>query len=481
MRIAFVSANQEDMPDRVLPIGLLYVMANIPSRHEKALIDLCFEKDPTKTLGEKLMAFQPDLVAIGLRNIQNSDYSGTQNNIRYYQSLIAAVRSTTQAPIVLGGGGFSVIAAGLMETLRPDFGIAGEGEENFPLLLQALETKTTDFSTIPSLYYFQNNLVKNNPAREGFLTLDALNPPDRSQLDPRYYSDAAIDSLQTKRGCPLKCEYCTYPIIEGKSIRQRDPEAIVDEFFQAIEAHHDLKHFFVVDSVFNLPPKHAKAICRAMIRRNFKTPWTCYANPLGFDEELAELMAQAHCVGMEIGSDSGCDDVLDNLKKGFSTTQIREISALSKEAGLKDCHTFILGTRGETLDHVFRTLDFIIDMNPYAAILMVYTDDDEAINPEIKAQRKIFKDEILNLLQAKKLEFPRWIIPPLGTNFDRRLFAMLRRQGLSGPLWQHITLADGDASESLPNVGRLAHKAPTSVPQRPTASETKTRSLRVIS
>ena len=66
---------------------------------------------------------------------------------------------------------------------------------------------------------------------------------------------------------------------------------------------------------------------------------------MAFDDELAELMVRAGAVGMEIGSDSGCDEILDRLRKGFHTDKIARLSRIPKAHGLKDCHSFILGTR----------------------------------------------------------------------------------------------------------------------------------------
>ncbi len=442
MKIAFVSANRERLPDQVVPLGLLYVIASTPDHHQKVLWDLCFEEQPGEHLTEKLRAFQPDLVALGLRNIQNSDYSGTIDNLNFYASMMATIRAHSKAKVVVGGGGFSIIPRGLMERLRPDYGLSGEGEQGFPALIAALEAGTTDLSGVGNLHYFKEGALISNPPPSGFLDLNQLPGPDRSLVDPRYYEQVGIESVQTKRGCPLRCEYCTYPVIEGRSIRQRDPEAVVTEMFHAAEVNPKLNHFFVVDSVFNLPPKHAKAICRSMVRRGFKVPWTCYANPLGFDQELAELMAEAGCVGMEIGSDSGCDEVLLRMKKGFTTQAIRTIHQLSAQAGLRDCHTFILGTGGETLEQVQRTIDFIIELDPYGAILMAWTDDDEALDPTLRAERAVLRDQILELLRQKQHEFPRWIIPPLSVNFDLRLFGMLRKMGMHGPLWQHVKRID---------------------------------------
>jgi radical SAM superfamily enzyme YgiQ (UPF0313 family) len=109
-------------------------------------------------------------------------------------------------------------------------------------------------------------------------------------------------------------------------------------------------------------------VCRELIARSWATPWTCYANPLGFDREFAELARAAGCAGMEIGSDSGCDEVLARLRKGFTTAHIRDLHERCKDAGIPDCHTFILGTRGETLEDVRRTLAFAEDLAPWSAI-----------------------------------------------------------------------------------------------------------------
>jgi radical SAM superfamily enzyme YgiQ (UPF0313 family) len=328
----------------------------------------------------------------------------------------------------------------LMAHLRPDFGISGEGERAFPELLDAIQGRPERLSGIGNLHRFEDGELVSNPPPGSFLDMDDLAEPDRSLVEPRYYERYGIDSIQTKRGCPLLCEYCTYPQIEGRVGRVRDPAAVADEMARALDARPNTRHFFVVDSVFNLPKSHAKQVCRELIGRGWTLPWTCYANPLGFDRELADLAKAAGCAGMEIGSDSGCDDVLARLRKGFGVDQIRALHDLCKAAGIPDCHTFILGTRGETLDHVRRTLDFIVDLDPFGAILMLWVDDEEALDPELRKRRQAFRERIAAILLERKEQYPHWIVPPLGINFDPNLFRRLRRAGLSGPLWQHIRL-----------------------------------------
>ncbi len=437
MRVAFVSGNRELLPDAAIPIGILSVIANLPKRHESTLIDLCFEDAPAEALAKSLGAFEPDVVALGMRNIQNADYSGTSNTLAYYDELIGVIRSTTEAPIAIGGAGFSVMPAELMKRLLPDFGISGEAEEAFPALLDRLEAGL-GFDGIGNLHRLEGGDVISNRPAPGFLDMSTLSPGDRSLVDSRYYERFGIESLQTKRGCPLRCDYCTYPIIEGRVGRVREPAAIVDELFASLEQQPATSHVFMVDSVFNLPKGHAKAVCREMIDRRVAIPWTCYANPLGFDLELAELMAEAGCAGMEVGADSGSDEILTRLRKGFTTEQIRNLHRLAAQVGIPDCHAFILGTPGETFDDVLRTLDFIIDLDPFSAILMAWVDDAEALDSEAAREREKLRESILKRLEEHKSEFPWWSIPALGVNYDAKLFDLLRANGYDGPLWRHI-------------------------------------------
>src|SRR5262245_12136107 len=438
VRIAFVSGNREKLPDAVIPLGVLYVMASTPDHHEKLLVDLCFEARPVEALRRCLTAFRPDLVALGMRNIQSNDYSGIGDNLAYYGRLIAAIRGVSATPIVMGGAGFSVMPRELMERLRPDYGISGEAERAFPALVEALEGDTSRLARIGSLHRIAGGEVISNLPERDFLDMNRLAVPDRRLVDPRYVERYGIDSIQTKRGCPLRCEYCTYPLIEGRVGRTREPAAVVDEMFRVLEEQPDTRHLFIVDSVFNLPKAHAKAVCRVLIARGWRGTWTCCATTLGFDREFAELARAAGCAGMEIGSDSGCDEVLTRLRKGFTVEQIRALHRLCSEVGIPDCHTFILGTRGESLDDVRRTLDFVLDLDPYSAILMIWVDDYESLDAGLRRERRRLRQRVEELLLGLDPRPSTWAIPPLGINFDPGLFRRLRQAGLHGPLWQHM-------------------------------------------
>ena len=443
MKIAFLSANREQLPEPVIPLGLLYVMEACPPGHETELWDVCFEEDRHAYVRERVDAFEPDLVAVGIRNLQNADYTDFRSNMGFYTALIETLRASTDAPIVVGGSGFSVLPEGLMGVLRPDYGIAGEGEGVFPLLVERIGSGAP-VTDLGGLLHFVDGEQRRNPPAPAFLTLDQVAPPDRSRLDTRYYDFGGVDSLQTKRGCVLKCDYCTYPIIEGARSRVRDPKKVADELEQLIALHPEVQHVFLVDSVFNLPIRHAKEVCREFVRRGNGMAWTCYANPIAFDAELAGLMAEAGCAGVEVGADSGVDAILRRLKKGFDTEAIRRMHRLCGEAGLLDCQTFILGTEGETLDDVARTLDFVEELDAHASIIMSWVDDHEALDDDYADERRQFRDRVNTILAERARDHTRWILPQLGVMFDAKLSRVLHRLGLAGPLWLNIHLAEGD-------------------------------------
>jgi len=455
MRIVFVSANRETLPDPVVPLGLLSVMGATPAGHERHLVDLCFEQDPVGAIGERLRSLKPDLVAIGLRNVQSSDYAGTDANLAYYGELAAAVRAATSAPLVVGGGAFSVMPRTMMDRLRPDFGVEGEGEVAWPMLVDALASGGP-VGAIPGLHRMVDGVSQAVPRTASFPALDSLPPPDRTAADPRYFEQTGTANIQTKRGCPLLCSYCTYPQIEGRAVRMRSPAAVAGEMRRTAAMHPAVRHFFIVDSVFNVPPDHAAAVCDAMVDAGLRIPWTCYATPLGFTRTLADKMVRAGCAGAEIGTDSGCDEVLQRLRKGFDTAAVRRMARECRDAGLPDCHTFVLGTPGESLDDVRRSLDFVVDLDPFAAILMIWTDDASAGAPADPARVRL-RGEIEGLLRERAEDFPRWIVPSLRIHYDLRVFAVLRRRGVAGPLWEQIKLV-------APTGGRRTPPRPRGAP-----------------
>ncbi len=436
VRVAWIAANREQLPDPVVPIGLLQVAAALADRHELLHLDLCFEEDPVSSAVGFVGDARPDLVAIGLRNLHDNDWGPPDAAIRALAALVAALREVTGAPILLGGGGFSVLPGPLLEATGADFGIAGEGEVAAGLLLDALEAGG-DPASVPGVWRLVEGRAVRPSRPAPAADLEALPIVDRRLVDRRHHLSTGIESVQTHRGCPLTCAWCTYPDIEGRFARLRPPAKVVEEFLHIRATAPEVNHVFVVDSVFNLPRRHAMEVCRALAEHGSPLPWTCYLNPLGLTPQLARAMHDAGCVGAEMGVDSGHDAVLKRLRKGFDTRRIREACAIARDAGIKVCPTWLLATPGETMDEVRTTLEFAASLPSDAQIFMVWNDASHAVEPLSPDQRSL-REATLDLLRQVARSHPHWIVPPLRHRFNVHLFRSLRRRGFTGPLWQHL-------------------------------------------
>jgi hypothetical protein len=154
MKVLLISPNLSTTPSPVYPIGLDYVAGMISPPHEVKIIDL-LEKHSLESLAGLIRDFGPRLIGLSIRNVDNMEALETKTYVNGYQQLISAIREMTSAEIILGGSGFTIFPAELMEALDADYGIVGDGEP-FMLLLHAVETHA-DASCIPGV------MVKGKP------------------------------------------------------------------------------------------------------------------------------------------------------------------------------------------------------------------------------------------------------------------------------------------------------------------------------
>lgn len=437
MRVLLVSANREKLPSPVVPLGLLQVASSLRDAHTVELCDLCFEEAPHERLAERIAAFAPDVIGIGIRNLHTNAYDDTEVLIGEYTALVTVVRAHTRAPIVLGGSGFSLQAESLLARIGGDYGIVGEGERAMRTVVDTLAAgaRPAPLSWAASA---GAGLVRGPITREIRTgpergELDRLPPAARDLVDPRYYEWDGTDNVQTKRGCAFECTYCDYPDLEGRKVRVRDPEAIADEMLARSRVP-GITHAFVVDSVFNVPRSHALAVCAALEARGVPLPWVCYASPVNFDDELIAAMARAGCVGVEIGSDSGTERVLTALRKPFGLPEIFRARELFVSHRVHDCHTFVLGAVDETVDEARETLEMVDRLDPDVAAFIVFMEDREAQS----VHRARDRDALLQMLADEAPKRPGWVVPELGIRFGGKLARYVQRAKLRGPSWLHL-------------------------------------------
>ena len=270
----------------------------------------------------------------------------------------------TEAPVVVGGVGFSIFAKEIVEYTGADFGIRGDGERAIVELIQQLRQGRKS-SEVPGLIWREDGRIRSNPAAWPSPISLGTNRDFVDNLS--YFKKGGQCGLETKRGCNRRCIYCADPLAKGRELRLRAPSEVADEIQSLLSQGIDVLHF--CDSEFNIPRSHAAAICDELNRRRLgkRIRWYAYMSVTPFDEELAHKMAQAGCAGVDFTGDSACPAMLQTYRQQHNKDDLACTVRICQANGIVVMIDLLLGGPGETPQTVQETIDFIKKINPECA------------------------------------------------------------------------------------------------------------------
>jgi radical SAM superfamily enzyme YgiQ (UPF0313 family) len=451
MKLLLISPNVEFLPDPIFPLGLAYIAAALKRREiDHRILDLCFVTDVEADISAEIASYQPDIIGLSLRNLDNVSYPQYTSYLPFYREVMDIIRRHSDSRIILGGSAFSLMPQDIFTYLDADFGIVGEGERAIIKLLERIEAAQKTGEKLEKYILLDRDV--------GVIRkLDEYPAPDRSGIDnDAYLKFGGMGNIQTKRGCPFDCIYCTYPIIEGQNVRLRSPRHVCDEIESLIDI--GINNVFIVDNEFNFPVEHAQFVCHEIIRRKLNIKWSGYANPKFIQPKLVALMRDSGCTGIEFGSDAAEPFMLKQMGKAFTLEEMNRASMVCHRSGLSFCHSLLIGGPGETMETVQRTFDAILAMSPTAVVCMVgirvfpgtrlfeiarkegsIQTDQNLLEPCFYLSPAI-KDMILLFVEAFSKEHPTWIFPGMAININRTLQKKIRRLGARGPLWEYMKM-----------------------------------------
>ncbi len=274
---------------------------------------------------------------------------------------------------MIGGSAVNVSPADCFDYLEADYAIVGEGEEAMVRLLAALGG-AEPLAEVPGLLIRgrrsdkllpildTGRLAKGEPLTGRALVHDFDGAP-RSRayrwVDlEKYAAHGAPYSIQTKRGCALKCSYCVYNNIEGHAYWRRSGKNVVDEIEEVVREY-GVRRVDFVDSTFNLPLYHAREILDELASRALPVELsTMGLNPAGVTRDLILAMKRAGFKNVMCTPESASDVTLKTLNKGFQKHAVVRAAEALRDAGMPTYWFFMLGAPGETLDTVRETLEF---------------------------------------------------------------------------------------------------------------------------
>ena len=425
MKVLLVATNQADrfmdsMVVRPVPIGLAYLAASVDEeRHTLKVLDLMFADDAVAEVADAVSEFEPDLIGMSIRNLDNQSSLNPVWNLPAVRDIIERIRQLSDATTLIGGPAFSIMPAECLDYVGADLGIAGDAAEAFATLVERLETGA-DYRDIPGIVYRDDANDGEIVASEGRFTSSFHRAPRLDLLDMRAYNGSGFGV-----GVVTKLAQAYYPTpgadFNGGDWRIREPSEVVDEI-RALDNDFGINKVFFIDSGFNIPAEHAKATCRAIIDAGLRVRWNSYVRPSDdADAELMGLMKESGCSLALMAEGGRGGEGLDDRLAGLD-----RMAELCREANLPFTMNMTFGEPGDTESSVEQKLDFLKRVDAAFSVLRVGTRvlpntavaqtalREGLIESESELMRPTFytdagvRDWIADRLREEAAEYPRW-------------------------------------------------------------------------
>ncbi|MGE5273995.1 MAG: B12-binding domain-containing radical SAM protein [Verrucomicrobiota bacterium] len=331
-------------------LGIAYVAASLRAAgHAVRVIDGKLERLTVEDVAARVRDDRPDLVGLTSMTVEFPRAADIARRIK---------RERQKLPIVVGGAHVNAVGQGALDECAAfDFACVGEGER---LACELAETIACggDSSRIPGLVSRRGRELVAGPPRPFLEDYDAL-PFPAWDLFPRVL---AIPLL-THRGCPFRCVFCSHN--SGVTPRYRSPANVLAEIEQDLERYRP-KRIRIEDETFGLHMGRTKEILEGIVARGFQQRVHFHAQTRvdRVDEEFIRLLRAANFDMLEVGVESGNEEILRSIRKGITLEQVENAVALAKTAGLRVWCKFILGHPNETPATIRDTIDYIAKLNP---------------------------------------------------------------------------------------------------------------------
>jgi anaerobic magnesium-protoporphyrin IX monomethyl ester cyclase len=368
------------------PLNLMYLGAAL----ESASFTVKIIDDDLKRMGAEGVAriverINPLIVGI----------TATTATIKTSLEYVRAIKNRLPEVLtVIGGPHPTFLPVDTLKDCRDlDVVVMGEGEATIVDLAEACE-RGGCLDGVAGITYRTGDRIKTTGPRALIEDLDSIPFPARHLVPFRDYETSSQDAggMITSRGCVYPCRYCSSSLIMGKKFRFRSPENVVDEVEELVEVYglHDIAF---LDDTFMLHRPRARKISEEIQRRNLDVSFVTSSRVDMVQESLLRDLKAAGMSTIYYGVESGCQRVLDMMKKGITVKQAEDAVRVTKKLGVDVITSFILGYPGEKPAEMDRTIDFSIKLDPdYSQYSILTPFPGTPIYAELKSQGLIEDD-----------------------------------------------------------------------------------------
>ena len=350
------------------PVGVAYLAAVLEKNgYEVMVLDCPALKMTYSKIEQEIRRFEPDIVGITSVTATFSSALKVARTIK---------ESYPRALIVFGGPHVTIMdEQSLREQKEVDVIVRGEGEQTIVDLARCVsDSGVKSIDKVAGITFRKNGQIVRTPDRPFIQNLDELPYPAYHYFPLRKYRIFGKLGLPmiTSRGCPLQCTFCLVPRIAGNDFRARNVKNVVDEIEWMKDQY---KPDFITfnDDIFTFNKERVLDFCSEIKRRNIKLPWDCQTRVDCVSKEILGKMKAANCQLVNFGAESGCQKMLDAMRKGTTVHQNEIAIKWTKGAGLSVAMSLIVGYPGETKESLKQTFDFIRKAEPDDVYLYLAT------------------------------------------------------------------------------------------------------------
>jgi anaerobic magnesium-protoporphyrin IX monomethyl ester cyclase len=330
------------------PLGLLSLASYLKERHDVVVLDMILLNQTVDDLARVLKDIKPDMVGvtaiIGL-------WSSVLKIFKKIKELDPSIYT------VIGGPNATYFPEETFCHKEIDYLIVGNGQKPLMELCNRLEQgrpqEGIENCFKQGLVYSKFEVIN---TRE--YNLDKFPFPDRTFTPYMSYSvpfcpENPSTTMITSMGCPYKCVFCT---TARPSLMILPAEKVVEELESIYKL--GIKSVLFQDELFTTDKKRVREVCGSLIDKDIQLHWTMKSRIDGIQPWMPGLMKKAGCFNIHFGIESGNNDTLMRMKKGYTTDIIKETVNLVKEAGLSITGNFMLAYPGESEADILHTIDF---------------------------------------------------------------------------------------------------------------------------
>ncbi|MDD5679107.1 MAG: radical SAM protein [Kiritimatiellae bacterium] len=349
------------------PLGLGYIASALrQAGHQVDGLNLNHYADLEDTvISRELTAHHYDVVATGATSVFYASVKRIADTVR---------RNGAGVRIIVGGGLISSEPELMMDDLKPDYEVLGEGESTAVELLACLEKGGAVQDVAGIAYRSADGRFCATQPRKPILDLDALPLPDFDAFefskvldhmrptDNKYYypfDHPRAYPLLASRSCPYLCTFCYHPV--GNVYRQRSLDSVMHELETNVPRYrinvvlfHDELLSSHQDRVYEFCERFSKF--REQLGRD--CGWVCQMRVGDVDGDLLKAMKKAGCFLIGYGFESFSEPVLQSMRKKIHPPQIEHAVDLMLANRISLLGNFIFGDTVETQETVRTTLDF---------------------------------------------------------------------------------------------------------------------------